>query len=130
VLLRVAAGVLALLGALAIVLLLVTGPELVLRKADGSAAGDAPNQTVSCYSTFEIPDGLPRNATVVGTDGELNDLDHYGALPDSTYADATCERLRDRRLATAVLLTLPTVLLGSWVIASATVSRRSPVPSS
>lgn len=108
--LRVASAVLGLVGVAVVIWLLAAPPSLALRDLQG-VPGTEPSAIVECYSLLQLPDGLPRSVTVVDTDAVLNGVDSGSQFGDSIRLHNYCERLRSSRLAYAVLVAMPSVIL-------------------
>lgn len=113
---RMACAVLGLAGVAVVVWLVVAAPPLFALRDMAGLPGTGPDATVECYSIFQLPDGLPPAITVVDTDAELNGVD------DESYGSAIalnnyCDRFRSSRLATAVLVGIPSTVLLSAAVA-------------
>lgn len=123
--------VLAVLGSAVTALLLLTGSSIHLaRAADDQVPagvvipGDRSELTISCYPVLSSPDGVSRAYGRPISDEGLNDTD--GQVDDrwALRVQQYCERLRSERTGWALLVALPTLLLGSGVIASSVLRRR------
>jgi hypothetical protein len=119
-------------GLVGTVLLLVTGSSIHLKWApddtipDGVViAGQKPDDTISCYPVLSQPDAVSRSYGIPVSDDGLNDS--VGSSDEWLIrVQQYCERLRSDRMGWALLVALPTVLLGCGVITRSMLDRRDP----